>query len=209
MSGCSSSPSSTSIPSRIGAGGSIVSEEGTLTLRYSDGNGRPLMARPPIPTVLWAQQQGPIREEDSDGLSSCNPYSTLPFQRKMRESQVPHQTVGPPPPLPAMPKSKSHRFSGCTFGHSLPPPLSPDTVPSQALTSGNVHRVSADLHYQTDERRTDNFHGSNNETCNYYDVNTSNGGSDQNSGQSAAELLLPAATFSSSDHLVSPRTSQI
>ena len=203
MSGCPS-PSSTSIPSRVMAGGSIVSEEGTLTLRYSDPAGRPLLARPPIPTVLWAQQQGPIREEDSDGMSSCNPYSTLPFQRRMSlmETHIPHRTEGPPP-LPGLPPSKSQRFSGCTFGHSLSPTPSPE-VPSNA--SKNVHRVFADLHHhQKDQMRDEaTVNEPNDESCNYYDVN--NGSSDQNSGQSTE--LLPAATFSSSDHLVS-RTSQI
>lgn len=201
MSGCPS-PSSTSIPSHVVAGGSIVSEEGTLTLRYSDPAGRPLLARPPIPTVLWAQQQGPIREEDSDGMSSCNPYATLPFQKRMslmETTHIPHRPEGPPPPLPSQPPSK--RFSGCTFGHSLSSPQSPE-VPS--ALSKNTHRVFADLHHQT-EQEVETHNESKNDTCNYYDVN--NGSSDQHSGQSAAELL-PAATFSSSDHLVS-RSSQI
>lgn len=71
------SPSSSNIPS---GATSIVSEEGTITLRYSDSNGRLLLARPPIPTMLWAASQGPIvEEEDGAGESgSSSPYSTLP-----------------------------------------------------------------------------------------------------------------------------------
>lgn len=201
MSGCPS-PSSTSLPSRAGGSSSVVSEEGSLTLRYPDPAGRPLLARPPVPTVLWAQQQGPIREEDSDAQSSCNPYSTLPFQRRMREGEIEHQVQGPPP-LPSMPRPKSQRFSGCTFGHIQASPTSPD-MPLPPVT--NTKRVSADLHHHnmSPEDGIHN-HEDQRETCKYYDVNS--GGSDQNSGQSAAELL-PAAKFSPTHHLLS-RSSQI
>jgi hypothetical protein len=56
---------------------SVVSEEGTLSFRYSDSSDKtkPLMARPPIPTVLWVQHQQPIIEEEE------SLYSTLPFQK--------------------------------------------------------------------------------------------------------------------------------
>lgn len=74
ISSSGSSPNSSNIPS---GATSVVSEEGTITLRYSDSNGRLLLARPPIPTVLWAASQGPIQEEGSD-IDSMSPYSTLP-----------------------------------------------------------------------------------------------------------------------------------
>ena len=56
---------------------SVVSEEGTVTIRYHDSSDKtkPLLARPPVPTVLWAHQQEPILEENEE-----DPYSTLPFQ---------------------------------------------------------------------------------------------------------------------------------
>ncbi|KAI1289806.1 Down syndrome cell adhesion molecule -like protein [Halotydeus destructor] len=69
------SASNSSMPSRAT---SIVSEEGTLTLRYSDSSGRPLLARPPVPTVLWAQQQGPIVEESEPDSYSSSAYSAMP-----------------------------------------------------------------------------------------------------------------------------------
>lgn len=51
-------------------------------LRYPNTTYRPLLARPPIPSVLWAQHQGPIEEDnESDAASSSNPYSTLPFRK--------------------------------------------------------------------------------------------------------------------------------
>lgn len=207
MSGCPS-PSSTSLPSRVG-GGSIVSDDGGLTLRYPDATSRPLLARPPVPTVLWAQQQGPIREEDSDAQSSCNPYSTLPFQRRMQDTLRTHQTIGRtdgPPPLPSMPRPKSQRFSGCTFGHLLPSPLSPDTSSPVAM---NTKVVSADLHNHArspDGEDEEHNHLNQNESCKYYDVNS--GVSDQNSGQSVAELL-PAPNFTHPHHHHVSRSSQI
>ncbi|RWS07157.1 cell adhesion molecule-like protein 7 [Dinothrombium tinctorium] len=74
---------------------SIVSEEGSLTLRYSDSCDRtkPLLARPPVPTVLWAQQQGPIIEENEDFPS---PYATLPLKRLTTFNSPPK--VKPPSP---------------------------------------------------------------------------------------------------------------
>lgn len=72
---------------------SMVSEEGSLSFRYSDSSsekGRPLLCRPPgQPVVMWAQQQEPIREEDEvtlDGQS--NTYETLPFQKNLKEFQT-------------------------------------------------------------------------------------------------------------------------
>ena len=76
---------------------SIVSEEGTLTLRYSDSSGRPLLARPPVPTVLWAQQQGPIMEESESESYSSPSYTTMPLKRFTTFNPSPEH---PPPRLP-------------------------------------------------------------------------------------------------------------
>lgn len=96
-SACSSSPHSRAT--------SIVSEEGTLTLRYSDSSGRPLLARPPVPTVLWAQAQGPIFEESESESAFPSPYATMPTNR--------FTTFNPPPdqPPPCRPTEDPRRAS--------------------------------------------------------------------------------------------------
>lgn len=70
---------------------SIVSEEGSLSFRYSDSGSdksRPLLSRPPLPTgVLWAQQQSPIPEEDEAIVEiGSSAYETLPFQKNFHQS---------------------------------------------------------------------------------------------------------------------------
>jgi len=84
-------------------GQSGLSEESSLSLRYSDHGDRskPLMARPPVPSMLWAQQQGPIREEGEDFPS---PYGTLPVHQKGGPDTFPTlpprpQGGAPPPPI--------------------------------------------------------------------------------------------------------------
>lgn len=72
---------------------SLVSEESSLSFRYSDSSSekcRPLLARPPIlPTgVVWAQQQSPIPEEDEAIVDiDSSAYETLPFQKNSTPMQ--------------------------------------------------------------------------------------------------------------------------
>lgn len=71
---------------------SLVSEEGSLSFRYSDScsdKSRPLLSsRPPgmqLPTgVLWAQQQTPIMEEDEAIVEiGSSAYETLPYEKNL------------------------------------------------------------------------------------------------------------------------------
>lgn len=70
---------------------SLVSEEGSLSFRYSDScsdKSRPLLSsRPPgmLPTgVLWAQQQTPILEEDEAIVEiGSSAYETLPYEKNL------------------------------------------------------------------------------------------------------------------------------
>lgn len=93
----SGSSGSSSMGSRTN---SIVSEEGSIVMRYSDGSGRPLLARPPVPTVLWAQQQGPIMEESESEFPT--PYSTMPMKRFTTFNPSPDRS--PPRPIAAGPE---------------------------------------------------------------------------------------------------------
>ncbi|OTF71904.1 hypothetical protein BLA29_000993 [Euroglyphus maynei] len=73
---------------------SLVSEESSLSFRYSDSSsdkGRPLLSRPPMPSgVVWAQQQSPIPEEDEAIVDiDSSAYETLPFQKNGQFQSTP------------------------------------------------------------------------------------------------------------------------
>ncbi|KPM05295.1 cell adhesion molecule-like protein 7 [Sarcoptes scabiei] len=108
---------------------SMVSEESSLSFRYSDTSsekGRPLLARAPLPSsVVWSQQQ-PIPEEDEAIVDlDSSAYETLPFQKQNLQASSPLQSFNgkntngsdrsqtsftskspsfppPPPPLPGI-----------------------------------------------------------------------------------------------------------
>ncbi|XP_053214158.1 probable serine/threonine-protein kinase samkC [Panonychus citri] len=129
---------------------SIVSEESSLTLRYTDSSDRskPLLARPPVPSALWAQQQGPIIEEEAENYI----YESLPYNKNHRDSKrvSTFSTTSPPPPprapppkhppsLAAPPKNKKSPASQ----HKSPP--SPTQVQSQQQQQQQQQQTSTML----------------------------------------------------------------
>lgn len=75
------------------------------------GKTKSSLAHPPlVPSVLWAQHQGPIFEEsESDSFS---PYASLPFQKAVNMRPQP-----PPPPLhPPTPHPENRRPSQHNMG---------------------------------------------------------------------------------------------
>lgn len=135
--------STTSTPHASGRQ-SVVSEEGTLSFRYSDSSDktRPLLARPPVPTVLWAQHQEPILEESDEYPS---PYATLPFQ-KFTSFKSPPTSHPPPPPLP--PDNPNRRYTQDEKGLLCHTP--PHT------SSSNVF-CKVDIHHQDNSDSYDEF----------------------------------------------------
>ncbi len=127
---------------------SVVSEEGTLSFRYSDSSDktRPLMARPPVPTVLWAQHQEPILEESDSEYPS--PYATLPFQR-LSSFKSPPTSQPPPPPVPPIPQNRRYLYDEKGLLCHTPPKPS----------SSNVF-CKVDVHNQDSSDSYDEFYKS-------------------------------------------------
>ena len=133
---------------------SMVSEEGSLSFRYSDTSSdksRPLLARPPLPTgVLWAQQQSPIPEEDEAIVEiDSSAYETLPFQKNFQStpmqsfnnSTVANQSNGSNQSNKSLLTSKSPPFPP-------PPPPLPCVmeIPKLAKANGNNVFCHVDVH---------------------------------------------------------------
>ena len=150
----------------------VVSEEGSLTLRYTDSSdrGKPLMSHPPIhPASLWAQQQGPIMEEDSDNYV----YDSLPYNKNQRDKKVSSFATSPPQPprntpgilistnkktnltqSPFSPSStNSQKGSYAQKNHNYP---TASTSIHQPSTSSNVF-CEADVHCANGDTRSVNF----------------------------------------------------
>lgn len=128
---------------------SIVSEESSLTLRYSDSSDRskPLLARPPVPSALWAQQQGPIIEEEAENYI----YESLPYNKNHREKRVSTFATSPPPPPrsapPKHPPSSLMIANDKTLNHSQPSPTSQSHKPSTSTMLSPT--VAHSSHFQS------------------------------------------------------------
>lgn len=126
---------------------SVVSEEGSLSIRYIDSSdkSKPLLSRPPIPTVLWAQQQEPIMEESDSEYPS--PYATLPCQKFANEfTSFKTQGFPPPPnqpPPPPPPNDPSRRMSSYV-------PSSSGASTSYQQQQANMFCMKADVHHNGD-----------------------------------------------------------
>lgn len=113
------------------AGQSMVSEEGSLSLRYNDASdkSRPLLARPPVSNIIFPQQKSIVVEEDDNFIS---PYGTLIHDKESC-------TLKPP-----LPKTR-------------PPVLSPEANSSFTTTpTTNNPCTSSNSYFKADVRYDDN-----------------------------------------------------
>lgn len=115
---------------------SMVSEEGSLSFRFSDtgsDKNRPLLSRAPGQTLAaakWSQQQGPIEEEDE---IESNAYETLPFQKTMQST--PMQSFSNPQQHPQQHATiSSNNSNGSIRSPAFPPP--PPPLPEAAFNTG-------------------------------------------------------------------------
>lgn len=130
---------------------SLVSEEGSLSFRYSDScsdKSRPLLSsRPPgmqLPTgVLWAQQQSPIIEEDEHAIVEIgsSAYETLPYEKNLGlSSSTPMSSFnqgqgGPKMVMNTTNSSHSSNHSGKSAkSPAFPPP--PPPLPGAGFATG-------------------------------------------------------------------------
>ncbi|XP_027206276.2 uncharacterized protein LOC113799780 [Dermatophagoides pteronyssinus] len=143
---------------------SLVSEESSLSFRYSDSSsdkGRPLLSRPPLSSnasmipsgVQWAQQQSPIPEEDESAAGNIvdldsTTYETLPFQKNeqfkqstpnMQSFQQQQQSKSPafPPPPPPLPGATIFKAS----------PLNRPNITSNNNNNNNMFCHHVDVHH--------------------------------------------------------------
>lgn len=154
---------------------SLVSEEGSLSFRYSDTSSdkcRPLLAsRPPgsggmMPTgVMWAQQQTPIMEEDEAIVEvSSSTYETLPFQKDGRFAfqSNPMSSFNAGQPLSKMNTSNSNHSSNSNKSArspAFPPPPPPlpgaNVGRSPSNTNGKPTFCHVDVHHVQSSNASD------------------------------------------------------
>lgn len=147
---------------------SLVSEEGSLSFRYSDSSSdksRPLLSsRPPgMPTgVLWAQQQSPIIEENEDIMEiDSSAYETLPYERNggfggaAMCASTPMSSFNQSNPKVMTSASNHSSASGksATCFPPPPPPLPGALSKSPASKGGNICQV--DIHHVPSSNASD------------------------------------------------------
>lgn len=152
---------------------SLVSEESSLSFRYSDSSsdkGRLLLSRPPpqqssssssmIPTgVVWAQQQSPIPEEDEAIVDiDSSAYETLPFQKNGQFQSTPMQS------FTSAANQSQHQLTNSsnnsTKSPSFPPP--PPPLPGAIFKSSPLNNAKPNT--------SQNNNNNNNIFCHHVDV---------------------------------------